>query len=104
MNGGFAFNPLNDNTFLYESTTLVCRGDENSNPVQWLYSYSSYLSPNETLTATYMNTETGFSWLAIDMSKQGYYMCKIDDTTSYKIGFYDSTNTKGKRIYVIRDA
>ncbi|KAI6647144.1 hypothetical protein LOD99_8880 [Oopsacas minuta] len=92
INEGLDFQPMSGNTFLYQSLTLACGGDED-NAIVWNFSENSNLSNSEELTATYNSTQTGFSWLDIYNTRQGYYQCQIDDTNSYTIGLFNQTTT-----------
>ena len=94
--GSLNFRPLTGNIFLYTSTILACKRDVNSAAIIWQYSVNADLSSSEVLTATYMNTQTGVSWLSIDKTKQGYYQCYIDSTNRYTVGVYDTQKTTGK--------
>ena len=86
--------------FIFESTTLACKGDVNSGAITWQYSVNSDLSSSEVLTATYMSTQTGVSWLSVDNTKQGYYQCQIDSTNKYTVGVYNiSHKTTGELIH-----
>ncbi|KAI6658177.1 Macrophage mannose receptor 1 [Oopsacas minuta] len=90
-NGGLDFETIRENTFLFTSRTLACGGEE-SNDIFWNFSENSDLSNGELLTATYSSTDTGLSWLAVDISKQGYYHCQADSLT-YTIGLYNTSLT-----------
>ena len=92
---GQNFRSLTGNTFMYNSTTLVCK-DVNSGAITWQYSINADLSSSEVLTATYMSTQTGVSWLAVDNTKQGYYQCQIDSTSRYTVGVYNRQKTTGQ--------
>ena len=90
------FNLLTGNTFLYYTPTLACKRDVNSAAITWQYSVNNAdLSSSEELTATYMNTQTGVSWLSVDNTKQGYFQCYIDSTNRYTVGVYDTQKTTG---------
>ena len=93
---GLNFRPLTGNIFLYNSTILACKGDVNSAVITWRYSINANLSSNEILTATYMSTQIGVSWLSVDNTKQGYYQCYIDSTNRYTVGVYDTQKTTGR--------
>ena len=90
------FNLLTGNTFLYDSHTLACEKDVNSAAITWRYSIRADLSSIEVLTATYMSTQTGVSWLSVENTKQGYYQCYIDSTNRYTVGVYDTQKTTGQ--------
>ena len=94
FNEGLDFQTINSNTFLFNSLTLACGGDE-STTVSWKYSQITDFTTSEELTATYSSSETGLSWLDIDNSKQGYYQCQIGNGIRYTIGLYDQTITTG---------
>ena len=78
---------------MYNSTTLVCRGDINSSAITWQYSINADLSSSEMLATTYMSTQTGVSWIALNNSKQGYYQCII--SKRYTIGVFNTKKTTG---------
>ena len=84
---------------MYNSTILVCKGDVNSAAITWQHSVNADLSSSEVLTATYMSTQTGVSWLSVDNTKQGYYQCYIDNTNRYTVGVYDAQKTTGRYYY-----
>ncbi|KAI6647147.1 Receptor-type tyrosine-protein phosphatase C-like [Oopsacas minuta] len=90
-NGGLDFGTISDNEFFFTSRTLAFGGEE-SNVIIWNFSENSDLSDIEVLTATYSNAETGWSWLAVDITKQGYYQCQVGSVT-YTIGLYDNSLT-----------
>ena len=90
------FRLVTGSIFIFESTTLACKGDVNSGAITWLYSVYADLSSSEMLTATYMSTQTGVSWLSVDNTKQGYYQCQIDSTKRYTVGVYNSQKTTGQ--------
>ena len=90
------FRSLTENTFLYDSTTLACKGDVNSGAIMWLYSIKADLSSSDVLTATYVSIQTGVSWLAVVNTKQGYYQCCINSTNRYTVGVYNTLTTTGK--------
>ena len=92
IDGGLNFSPL-DNIFLYNSLTLACGGQEND-VIIWKFSENVDLSSHEDLTATYINFQTGLSWLDVDNTKQGYYQCQIS-SSSYTVGVYDTSVTTG---------
>ena len=98
---GVNFRSLMRDIFLYNSTTLVCKGGTHSNAITWLYSVNSNLSASEVLTATYMSTETGVSWLSVNNSKQGYYQCQIDSTNINTVGVYNSQEITGSVCIII---
>ncbi|KAI6653670.1 Von Willebrand factor D and EGF domain-containing protein-like, partial [Oopsacas minuta] len=79
-NGRLDFVTLSDSIFLFNSNALAYGGEENI-AITWIFSENSDLSDSEVLTATYSSTETGLSWLAVDISKQGYYHCQADSLT-----------------------
>ena len=93
-NEGLDFQTINSNTFLFNSLTLACGGEE-STTISWKYSQISDFTTSEELTATYSSSETGLSWLDVDNSKQGYYQCQIGNGIRYIIGLYDQTITTG---------
>ena len=102
INGGKNFQELSGNTFFFNSSlTLVCGGDVNSAAITWQYSVNVDLSSSEVLTANYMSTQTGISWLSVDNTKQGYYQCYIDSTNSYTVGLYDTQKTTGIEILIL---
>ena len=80
---------------MYNSTILACKGDVNSAAITWQYSVNANLSSSEVLTATYMSTQTGVSWLSVNNTKQGYYQCYIDITNRYTVGVYDPQKAIG---------
>ena len=84
---------------MYSSTILACKGDVNSAAIIWKYSIEVDVSSSEVLTATYMSTQTGVSWLSVDNTKQGYYQCYIDSTNIYTVGVYDTLKTTGREYY-----
>ena len=84
---------------MYNSTILACKGDVNSPTIIWQYSVNADLSSSEILTATYVSTQTGVSWLSVDNTKQGYYQCYIDSTNIYTVGVYDAQKTTGREYY-----
>ncbi|KAI6658182.1 Macrophage mannose receptor 1-like [Oopsacas minuta] len=86
-NEGLDFQILNGNTFLHESTTLVCGGL--SDEIIWRFAENAEFTNSEELIATHSNTESGLSWLAINISKQGYYQCRLTAAFSHTIGLYD---------------
>ena len=91
------FRPLVGDIFLYNSTTLACKGEVNSGAITWLYSVNAELSSREVLNATYLSTQTGVSWLLVNKTKQGYYQCQINGTNRYTVGVYNvSKGTTGK--------
>ena len=96
IDGGLNFNLLTENTFLYYSTILACKRDVNSAAIAWQYSVNADLSSSEVLTATYMSTQTGVSWLSVHNTKQGYYQCYIDSTNRNTVGLYDTQKTTGQ--------
>ena len=81
---------------MFNSTILACKRVINSAVIAWQYSINADLSSSEVLTATYMSTQTGVSWLSVDNTKQGYYQCYIDSTNRYTVGVYDTQKTTGK--------
>ena len=91
------FRLLTGNVFIFESTTLACKGEVNSSVITWRYSVNADLSSSGEITATYVSTETGVSWLEVDNSKQGYYQCQIDSTSINTVGIYDIQKTTGKK-------
>ena len=99
INGSLNFRPLTGNIFLYISTILACKGDMNSASITWHYSVNADQSSSEVLTATYMSTQTGVSWLSVNNTKQGYYQCYIDSTNRYTVGVYDTQKTTGREYY-----
>ena len=92
---GLNFQTMNRNTFLFDSLTLACRGEE-GNTISWKYSQISDFTTSEELTATFSSLETGLSWLDVDNSKQGYYQCQIGNGIRYIIGLYDQNITTGQ--------
>ncbi|KAI6657349.1 RyPTPR4a [Oopsacas minuta] len=90
-NGGLDFETISENTFLFISNTLAYGGEENI-AITWIFSENSDLSDSEVLTATYSSTEAGWSWLTVDITKQGYYQCQVNSET-YTIGLYDNSLT-----------
>ena len=89
------FRPLMGDIFLYNSTTLACKGEAHPNAITWLYSVNANLSASEVLTPTYLSTETGVSWLSVNNTKQGYYRCQITGTNIYTVGIYNTELTTG---------
>ncbi|KAI6658178.1 Macrophage mannose receptor 1 [Oopsacas minuta] len=90
-NGRLEFETISENTFLYKSLTLACRGDEAS-AIVWKFSKNSDLSNSVFMTATYSSTDTGLSWLAVNINKQGFYQCQVNSLT-YTIGLHDTSLT-----------
>ena len=99
INEGLDFQTMNRNTFLFNSLTLACGGEE-STTISWKYSQISDFTTSEELTATYSSSETGLSWLDVDNSKQGYYQCQIGNDNIYIIGLYDQTMTTGQLLVI----
>ena len=91
---GLNFQTISANTFLFNSLTLACGGEEGTT-ISWKFSQISNLAVYEELPATSPSSETGLSWLDVDISKQGYYQCQIDNGVRFIIGLYDQTKTKG---------
>ena len=85
---------MNANTFLFNSLTLACGGDESST-ISWKFSPISDFSTSDQLTATSSSLGTGLSWLYVDISKQGYYQCQIGNGFSRIIGLYNQSITTG---------
>ena len=83
--------------FLYPPLTLACGGEENDEIV-WKFSENPDLSSHVDLNATYSDIKTGLSWLDVDSTKQGYYRCQIGNSSSYTVGLYDRTITKGMNL------
>ena len=92
---GLNFQIMNANTILLNSLTLACGGEE-STTISWKFSQSSDFVISEVMTATSSSSETGLSWLDVDISKQGYYQCQIDNGVRFIIGLYDQTKTTGQ--------
>ncbi|KAI6658953.1 Macrophage mannose receptor 1-like [Oopsacas minuta] len=93
-NGRLDFVTISENTFLFTPHTLAYGGEENI-AITWLFSENSDLSSSQPETPTYENMEAGWSWLAVDITKQGYYQCEVNSLT-YTIGLYDPSLTTGK--------
>ena len=96
-NGGLGFQQLDISLFLYPPLTLACGGEENDEIV-WKFSENPDLSSHVDLNATYSDIKTGLSWLDVDSTKQGYYQCQIGNSSSYRVGVYDNTVTKGENL------
>ena len=91
---GLNFQSINTNTFLFNSLTLACGGEEGTN-VSWKFSKISNFSTFEEIITTSSSPETGLSWLDVDISKQGYYQCQIGSGNKYILGLYNQTITTG---------
>ena len=89
---GLNFQSINSNTFLFNSLTLACGGEKDTS-ISWKFSKISNFSTFEEITAT--SSETGLSWLDVDISKQGYYQCQIGSGIKYILGLYNQTITTG---------
>ena len=72
----------------------MCGSD--GGPVVWRYSQDSDLSNSEILQESYNYVD--FSWLEVDITRQGYYQCQIGNGIRYIIGLYDQTITTGQSI------
>ncbi|KAI6658173.1 hypothetical protein LOD99_15443, partial [Oopsacas minuta] len=93
-NGRLDFVTISENIFLFTSHTLAYVGEENM-AITWIFSENSDLSSSQPETATYEDMEAGWSWLAVDITQQGYYQCKANSAT-YTIGLFDPFLTTGK--------
>ena len=102
INEGLNFQTINENTFLFNSLTLACGGDESST-ISWKFSQISDFTTSDQLTATSSSLGTGLSWLYVDISKQGYYQCQIGNGVSRIIGLYDQSITTGQFHIMIID-
>ena len=102
INEGLNFQIINANTFLFNSLTLACGGEESST-ISWKFSQISDFTTSDQLTATSSSLGTGLSWLYVDISKQGYYQCQIGNGVNRIIGLYDQSITTGQFHIMIID-
>ena len=81
------------NTFVFDSLTLACGGDD----IYWLYSQNNTKPIIASVeSATFNNTELRLSWLDINITKQGYYGCVIFNKFYEEIGVFDPSLTTGE--------
>ena len=102
INEGLNFQTINENTFLFNSLTLACGGEESST-ISWKFSQISDFTTSDQLTATTSSLGTGLSWLYVDISKQGYYQCQIGNGVNRIIGLYDQSITTGQFLIILID-
>ena len=79
---------------MFNSLTLACGGQEGTS-ISWTFSKIPDIATFEEITATSSSSETGLSWLDVDISKQGYYQCQIGGGIKYILGLYNQTITTG---------
>ena len=92
------FQELSPNKIFFDSITLVCGGDG----INWLYSQYNpdFVGVHE--PATYEDTQHGLSWLAISVSKQGFYGCNVFGQYYREIGVFDPSLTTGEFLHLFK--
>ena len=100
-NGLVLYQPLISDVFLYDSTLTLVYGIGDFSGLIWKYSANSDLSNPTNLTATYTNSEIGFTSLTVDNSMQGYYFYELNSVISPMIGLYDESLTTGWSIKIL---
>ena len=94
-NGSVLYQPLISDRFLYNPTLTLVYGIGDFSGLVWKYSTKSDLSDAITLSATFSDSEIGFTSLTIDNSMQGYYYYELSTVASSVVGLYDASITTG---------
>ena len=94
--GGLSYQELSPDRIFYESLTLVCGGDD----ILWAYVEYNPDFDGDIQPPTYMNTQLGLSWLAINVTKQGFYGCGVHALYFKEIGVFDSSVTTGEFLHL----